>query len=849
MRGAGNAFFPGGVAAFTMKRWLLLGLGLLSAACTSPSVADSQSAAAPPVEAPPTAAPTLAAIAAPLLSVREGSALVRAPAGDALYLADEDHALIRRIPLPIDEGSPPRAFPLPGRPAQVLGVGRRVLVTIRDPGLLLVLRDHDGELVEEARVALPADAWGLAVDGDGTRALVSSAWTHRVSLVDLPAAKVIWSAEVEREPRGVALRADGTGAYVAHLMGTAITAIERLDGDAPQVKRVALPAAPLRSAWNEGERTTASLGYAAVFSADERRLYVARHALGSLGWSAWFGSSTVDVLATPVNEPVAPARLAQGMISSERFGSSGDRSGAVVDTDVAPFVQPRAMILRKSTSTLLVAGEGNDVLSELDALSAAPALAPLHTYALAGPERRTELYDFPRHGAKLPASACGAPSGVALSVDEQTAYVYCRSTDGLAVVPLVDQRIGPSPRPYRRNETYVVASLGESPLPEPAAAGRRLFYDASDPVMSGGLGCAGCHPDGRDDGFVWRELHADKLRQPSFVATAAVLASSMDPAAGLTLGRPRQTPMLAGRVSAPGPYGWLAESADLPTRIRQGFALHRWQPFHTDPTTQSMRAEPLAAFLREGLVPPPARTGALREDERRGQEIFASDTAACARCHTPELGYTNRMAMPLPLRRGARGFDVDPVPAFKVPSLLYVGATAPYFHDGNAATLEDLVEHNLDRMGMTTQLSAQERRDLVAFSPHHRAPGAGDCAAARARRRGLEACAHGGSPARRARTRAPARAAEAPRGAPFHRRRALAERAVGRAGEGGVDPRLPSADRPSIRGLRGEAHSRVDPRALQRREPRHHARRHARRHAHRRGAGGRGPGDLSGATG
>jgi DNA-binding beta-propeller fold protein YncE/mono/diheme cytochrome c family protein len=659
--------------------------------------------------------PAPAALAAPLLSVREGGALVRSPAGDALYLADEDHAVLRRIPLPIDEASPPRAFPLPGRPAQVLGVGSRVLVTIRDPGLLLVLRDDKGKLSEETRVALPADAWGLAVTADGQRALISSAWAHRLSLVDLATARVTWSAEVAREPRGVVLRGDGSAAYVTHLVGTALTEVEQLDTDAPLVRRVALPAAPLRSAWNEMDRTSASLGYAAVSSPDQRRLFVARHALGSLGWGAWFGSSTVDVLATPSNEPVAPARLVPGVTSSQRWGSISDRGGFLPDTEVAPFIQPRAMVLRSSTGTLLVAGEGNDVLSELDAEAAAPALAPLRTYVLAGPERRVELYDFPQHGAKIPVSACGAPSGVALSVDEQTAYVYCRSTDGLAVVPLVDHRTGPAPRPYRRNETYLVARLAESPLPEPEAAGRRFFYDAIDPVMSGGLACAGCHPEGRDDGFVWRELHAEKQRPPSFVATAAVLAASDDTAAGLTLGRPRQTPMLAGRVSAPGPYGWLAESADLPGRIRQGFALHRWRAFPTDGTTQGMRAEPLAAFLREGLLPPPARTGELDASEKRGQEIFAGESAACARCHTPETAYTNHLAMPLPVRRSRAAFDSDPAPAFKVPSLFYVGSTAPYFHDGSAATLEDLVEQNLDRMGMTSQLSADERRDLLAF--------------------------------------------------------------------------------------------------------------------------------------
>src|SRR6185369_1472598 len=117
----------------------------------------------------------------------------------------------------------------------------------------------------------------------------------------------------------------------------------------------------------------------------------------------------------------------------------------------------------------------------------------------------------------------------------------------------------------------------------PAATGRRLFYDAVDPVVSGGLGCAGCHPDGRDDGFVWRETPFCEAGRspicgglPFFVAHEAQLSAGfMEPVH--VRGRARQTPMLAGRVDAQGPYGWRADGPTLAARIRTGFSLHRWQ--------------------------------------------------------------------------------------------------------------------------------------------------------------------------------------------------------------------------------------------------------------------------------
>jgi cytochrome c peroxidase len=50
---------------------------------------------------------------------------------------------------------------------------------------------------------------------------------------------------------------------------------------------------------------------------------------------------------------------------------------------------------------------------------------------------------------------------------------------------------------------------------------------------------------------------------------------------------------------------------------------------------------------------------------------------------------------------------------FKGPILRALAARAPYFHDGSAASLEDVVELYNTRFGIA--LSAQEKADLLAF--------------------------------------------------------------------------------------------------------------------------------------
>jgi cytochrome c peroxidase len=50
---------------------------------------------------------------------------------------------------------------------------------------------------------------------------------------------------------------------------------------------------------------------------------------------------------------------------------------------------------------------------------------------------------------------------------------------------------------------------------------------------------------------------------------------------------------------------------------------------------------------------------------------------------------------------------------FKVPTLRALAARAPYFHDGSAATLEDVIEQYERQFGIG--LVGGEKADLVAF--------------------------------------------------------------------------------------------------------------------------------------
>jgi mono/diheme cytochrome c family protein len=259
--------------------------------------------------------------------------------------------------------------------------------------------------------------------------------------------------------------------------------------------------------------------------------------------------------------------------------------------------------------------------------------------------------------------------------------------------------------------------LAEDGLPADAAKGRRLYTNARSPQISGGLGCAACHPDGRDDGYTWRE--ATLGEDATFIGLRSNMKSISGNADAFEH-HARQTPMIAGRVRSPGPYGWHAEAPNLVERLFRGFRLHRapWQ-FAFSPE-EGMgpflgKVDALMDFIQSGLLPPPTLVKPLSDAEKRGKEIFESKEAQCNKCHVPDTGFTDRTAYPLRALPVYDDFSKEDNTAFKTPSLYFVAQTAPYYHDGSAPTLEALVKNNGSRMGQTSHLSAEDQAALVAY--------------------------------------------------------------------------------------------------------------------------------------
>jgi len=646
----------------------LLGTVVMLLGCRGPEeVPEEQTAAAPSTAPTSTASPAFSAappagrarVAAPS---RQGSAVARSVNGERIYVADEDGAALHVVSLR-PEARVVASLPRPGcggradcrgTPGQVLALDGYVLASVRDPGLVVLFQETPTGLAEVARTPVAADAWGLALSSDERALFVTSPLHRKIAKLDVPSMRVAWTLDTAAEPRAVVVPRSGDRAYVSHLRGSQLTRIDGIGGSAPKLASLELDGARSQ---NRG-----GLAYALALSPDERHLYVPRTLAGKMT------DPQVDVVS----------------IDGSKDAVIGEPAGGWWLRP--PYVVARDVAYRGSKGVLLVASEGTDQLVELQARASLPG-----SFA-------TRRYDLGGGRGKDHKTRCGAPTGVALSADEKSAYVYCRTSAALAVVDL------DAPAPALGKVEGKLVQLPSS-APPVIAKGRQLFYDARDPFMSKGASCATCHPEGRADGLVWTEVLSswgEELWPPGPPENSP---------GDFDADVPLKTRVLAGRVRPTGFIGAHAEAKGLEQHLLQTFTHHRG----IDLSNQVSRAKALVAFLSTpGALPTPSREARpATELEDLGRTVWNDN--GCAGCHDPERGYTTgRVERIAPLPTVA-GFDRHPKAGeLVVPSLFLVREAGTWFHDGSGRDLAATIDVHMDRLSRS-RLPAERRDALVAW--------------------------------------------------------------------------------------------------------------------------------------
>ncbi|WP_051718699.1 cytochrome-c peroxidase [Hymenobacter sp. IS2118] len=288
--------------------------------------------------------------------------------------------------------------------------------------------------------------------------------------------------------------------------------------------------------------------------------------------------------------------------------------------------------------------------------------------------------------------------------------------------------------------------------PAKVALGRQLFHD---PVLSGGGGrsCASCHQPGRafTDGLALSAtlsggtlrrntptilnagLQAGQfydLRSPSLenqavdvIGNRDEMHGSLDEAAGRLAQQPRYTAQFRRAFPEAATAGGALVS---PVRIQNAVAAYERSLVRLNsPFDRYVRGE-------TGAVLSPAAV--------RGFNLYAG-RARCATCHflpltngtvPPTFQDSEAEVLGVPTRPGSRQLDPDPgryaltklAPlrnAFKTPTLRNVALTAPYMHNGQYRTLEEVIDFYNQGGGLGLGIAVENQTlppDKLHLTPH-----------------------------------------------------------------------------------------------------------------------------------
>ena len=250
--------------------------------------------------------------------------------------------------------------------------------------------------------------------------------------------------------------------------------------------------------------------------------------------------------------------------------------------------------------------------------------------------------------------------------------------------------------------------------------GKTLWFDGRL-SQDGTVACNTCHPldHGGADGLrLSPGVGGRKGRRntPTALNAAGAFAQFWDGRAA-TLEEQARGPLFA-------PVEMAAEAATVESRLRAvpGYPplFARAFPGDAKPVTVDHVVTAIAAFERRLATPGrwdrflQGDHDALNAREREGLKVFTN--VGCMVCHTGALlggtSYQKAGAVePWPSTTDLGRFDVTKNPAdkyvFKVPTLRNVARTAPYFHDGSAATLPDAIRM-MGRHQLGLELSEDE---------------------------------------------------------------------------------------------------------------------------------------------
>jgi DNA-binding beta-propeller fold protein YncE/mono/diheme cytochrome c family protein len=605
---------------------------------------------------------------------------------------------------PSPEGSAPvRSFVPSGRLSPVALVaspdGRSLYVACATARQVLVWDTARRQVTKQ--LAVPGQPSGLAMSRDGKRLFVTcAAPISQVCVLETSAGKVMKTLPAGHTALSPVLSRDGRSLFVCNRFNDAISILDLSEGR--EAARIPVAREPV----------------SAALTRDGRFLLVANH-LPRGRSDVPHVAATVSVIDTSQRKVIKELSLPNGSINLRQLCVSPDGKYACVAQTVGRFQVPVTHLTRGwvNTSALTIInlaslGVLNTVLlDDVDRGAANPWAVAWSAdgrwlcVTHAG-THELSVIDFPALLQKLaslpaitPPSATNSHAGArsvaevpddlsflyglrrrvalhgqgprALTITGSRAYVACYFAESLEVVDLA------ATNPFA--ETVL---LNPDYKPTRLRRGEMHFNDATI-CFQGWQSCASCHDDdARVDGLNW-DLLNDGIGNPKDTKSL-VLSYRTPPVMSLGVRATAEVSVRSGIQNSLG--------TELPEEVAA--AMDEW--------LNSVEPAPSPRLVH----------GELSEAARRGEALFKNPDTGCVNCHEPPL-FTDLRSYVVGTKNA---FDRDDS-AFDTPTLRELWRTAPYLHDGSAATIRDVLtlRNPRDEHGKTSQLSAQQVDDLAEY--------------------------------------------------------------------------------------------------------------------------------------
>jgi YVTN family beta-propeller protein len=583
--------------------------------------------------------------------------------------------------------------------------GSRLYVVAQEGNALLIVDPLKHKVLTKIRVGdLPHS---VILSSDEKRAYVSNEWSDNVSVIDLATSQVVDTLKTGNGPAEISLSADGLFLYVVNSYSSSISVIDIKTRE--EVKRfnagnnptgtqlspngknlIVTSRRALIAPYGEALKSELTVVDESTQRVIERRNIESAYMMENVAFTPT-GDLAIVTLIRPKN--LLPSiQVERGWMMTYGIGiieqkENGRVIQLLLDEPNAYYSDPFDIVITPDGKKAFVSSSGVNCISVINidsirSLMAESTPETLRTYA-------NHLGISSRYVMKRIYTGAD-PKGLSLSPDGKLLYVAEQLEDRIAVINTENL------------ETISTIDLGGPRRITVARRGRRLFNNSGH-TFQNQFDCYTCHPDMHEDGLVYNMASKD-------------------------MGRNLTNTQSLRDIGDTPPYKWNGKNQTVYKQdgMRFSTVLTRTEQF------SYKDLDALVAYIITGIPYPPNLEynphGELTKKQLLGKAIFERThtnsgqeipvASRCITCHPPPY-YTN-----LKMANVGTLVASDDSILFDTPHLNNIYASAPYLHDGRAATLEEIwtIYGKTERHGVVNDLTKMDLNYLIEYLKSLRSP-------------------------------------------------------------------------------------------------------------------------------